>query len=81
MRQEAYLDFTGWIRLNAKTQMQYVGDDDNREAVIPVTEWIKLPKHERQLYIVEDVIAAIRDSEDLEYDSLNLTINEYSDDE
>lgn len=77
MRSEVFLDFSGWVRLNSETNMQYIGEEDDRPAIIAIADWVKLPQEQRQMYILEDAIAAIRDSEDLEYENLQLTVNEY----
>lgn len=77
MRNEVFLDFSGWVRLNSETNMQYIGEEDDRPTIITIADWVKLPQEQREMYILEDAIAAIRDSDDLEYEDLKLTVNEY----
>lgn len=77
MRNEVFLDFSGWVRLNSQTNMQYIGEEDDRPTIITIADWVKLPQEQREMYILEDAIAAIRDSDDLEYEDLKLTVNEY----
>ena len=77
MQNEVFLDFSGWVRLNSQTNMQYIGVEDDRPAIITIADWVKLPEEQREMYILEDAIAAIRDSDDLEYNDLKLTINKH----
>lgn len=69
---ELYLDFSGWGRLSPETRMQYFGEDESKPQFITVLEWCKLSNDEQGLYCLEDVIAAIRDSEELEYTELSI---------
>lgn len=75
---ELYLDFSGWVRLSHDTRMQYVGEDESKPQFITVLEYSKLSDDEQGLYMLEDVIAAIRDAEALEYTELNITKNDES---
>lgn len=75
---ELYLDFSGWVRLSHDTRMQYFGEDESKPQFITVLEWSKLSDDEQGSYMLEDVIAAIRDAEDLEYTELFITKNDES---
>ena len=73
---EFYLDFSGWLKLNHNTRMEYSGENESKPKIITVLEWSKLSEDEQQSYILEDFTAAIRDAEHLEYTELSTTINE-----
>lgn len=75
---ELYLDFSGWVRLNHNTRMQYIGEDESKPAFITVLEYSKLSDDEQGCYMLEDAIAAIRDADDLEYTELCITKNDES---
>lgn len=79
MSNEVFLDFGGWIRVNPETNMQCTSEDESLPAIIKVKDWAKLSAEDRQHYILEDAIAAIRDAEDLEYTTLDLSFGEEDD--
>jgi hypothetical protein len=76
MEKDIYLYFGGWAKLNTNTRMQYIGQDDNVPQFITVKEFIFLPLEERQDYILEDFVAAIRDAEDIECSEITVETNE-----
>jgi hypothetical protein len=40
---DVYLDFCGWLKLDANTRMQYIGNDERFDPVITVAVWQSLP--------------------------------------
>lgn len=76
IEKELYLDFSGWVRLHPETRMQAISEDV--EPFITVAAWSKLTDDEQQHYTLEDALAAIRDSEDLEYTELRIIQNDES---
>lgn len=70
---DVYLDFGGWLKLNPNTRMQYIGDNENFDSIITVAVWQSLPPKNREQYILEDFVAAVRDCEDLEFNELTIT--------
>lgn len=70
---DVYLDFGGWLKLDPNTRMQYIGNDERFDPVITVAVWQSLPEENRGEYMLEDFVAAVRDSEDLEFNELTMT--------
>ena len=61
------VEFSGWVRISPQNiRFQYIGQDDLPEFITGV-EWQELDEEIKSEYIMEDVIAAIRDSEDGEW--------------
>ena len=75
MEKEIYVDFSGWCKLSPETKMQCISQDESLPDYITVEEWSKMSQDHREQYILEDIVAAIRDSEDVEYESIRLSIN------
>lgn len=71
-----YLDFGGWVVLDANARMKYIGDDERCDPIITVAVWQSLPSEFRNEYIIEDFVAAIRDGEDLDIEFNELTVKE-----
>lgn len=67
------LDFSGWCKLSEDTKMQRFTDNESLPASITVREWANLPSEHRNEYLLEDAVAAIRDSEDMEFIELTLS--------
>jgi hypothetical protein len=67
-----YLEFSGWCELDPNTPMTYFGEDGSKPSIITVREFINLPKNEKQFYVVEDVVAALRDSFNIEYEDVTV---------
>lgn len=78
MQKDIYLDFGGWAKLDPNTRMQYVGSDENWDQVITVRAWASLPEENRQFYVLEDFVAAMRDADDVEFNELNITDAEWA---
>lgn len=70
---DVYLDFGGWLKLDPNTRLQYIGDNQNFDPIITVRVWQSLPPENRSEYMLEDFVAAVRDSEDLEFNELAIT--------
>ena len=70
---DVYLDFGGWLKLDANTRMQYTGERENFDPIITVAVWLTLPAENRSEYILEDFVAAVRDAEDIEFNELTIT--------
>lgn len=45
-----------------------------------MTEWLQLSKEMRQWYVIEDIIAAIRDADDLEWQLIEINESSQGDD-
>ena len=73
---DVYLDFSGLLKLDPNTRMQYIGENETFDPIITVAVWQSLPEEDRVEYILEDFVAAIRDSEDLEFNELTITEEE-----
>jgi hypothetical protein len=69
-----FLEFSGWVKLNPETKMQYIGEDKKPPQYITIKEFAELPLVERQDYILENVIAAISDGE-VSYEELSVCEN------
>lgn len=79
MTKDIYLDFGGWAKLHPNTRMQYIGsNDENWDQIITVRTWASLPEENRQFYVLEDFIAAMRDADDVEFNELNITDAEWA---
>lgn len=73
MEKKIYLDFSGWLKLDANTRMQYIGTNKTFDEIITVAVWQSLPSEYRNEYVLEDFVAAIRDGEDIEFNELTIT--------
>lgn len=70
---EVYLDFSGYIKLDPETKLQYTGDNSEVSQIITVKEWLGLSQKMRDEYILENFENAIREGEDLEFEDLILS--------
>lgn len=63
------IEFSGWIGIDAK-RLAFL----NMETMETINgeEWVKLSEDNRENYIIEDIVAAIRDSDDGEWDSIDI---------
>ena len=63
------IDFSGWVCINAKKLIFL-----NLETMETINgeEWIKLSDNDAANYVIEDIIAAIRDSDDGEWDLIDI---------
>ena len=76
MSKDIIVEYSGWIRIEPqKIKFQYIGQNDLPE-IIDGVQWQALSEDDRSDYIIEDAIAAMRDSEDGEWDSLEFFTNE-----
>lgn len=73
MSKDVYLDFGGWLKLDANTRMQYIGTNETFDEIITVAVWQSLPSEYRNEYVLEDFVAAVRDGEDIEFNELTIT--------
>lgn len=78
MEKDIYLDFGGWAKLDPNTRMQYIGENENWDQIITVRVWASLPEENRQFYVLEDFVAAMRDADDVEFNELNITDAEWA---
>ncbi len=68
MSKDIIVEFSGWCRVNPENaRFQYTGEDEGAKFIISGAEWQSLSEDERSNYILEDVVAAIRDSGDNEW--------------
>lgn len=78
MEKDIYLDFGGWAKLDPNTRMQYIGENENWDQIITARVWASLPEENRQFYVLEDFVAAMRDADDVEFNELNITDAEWA---
>jgi hypothetical protein len=72
---DVYLEFSGWFKVDPDTKLQYTGVEQGVKEIITVAEWLKIPTKElRGEYILENFVDAVKDSEDLDFESLELEI-------
>ena len=69
MSKDIIIDFSGWIGIDSK-KLVFLNVDTME--TITGDEWIKLSEDERADYIVEDVIAAIRDADEGEWNLIDI---------
>ena len=70
------VEYSGWIRLSPQNiRFEYIGQDDMPQNIDGV-QWQALSEDERGDYIIEDAIAAIRDSDDGEWMDLDALIDQ-----
>ena len=69
MNHDIIIDFSGWIGVDSK-KLVFL----NMETCETITgdEWIKLSEDDREDYIVEDIIAAIRDADEGAWDLIDI---------
>lgn len=64
------IDFTGWLRIKPENaQFQHM----ETEEVITGAQWLALSEDDRSNYVIEDIVAAMRDSDDLEWEDIEVT--------
>ena len=74
MSKDIVVEFSGWVKISPQNiRFQYIGQDDLPEFIDGV-QWQALSEDEQGDYIMEDAIAAIRDSEDGEWEHLSADI-------
>lgn len=70
---KTFLEFTGWIELDQKTQMCYIGNGDPKR--ITLKEWQQLPKQEQSNYIIDDGFGVLyRDCTNCVFTSWDLVV-------
>jgi len=69
------LDYDGWCRIKPENiKFQYIGLDESKKVLITGTEYIALNSEDKIDYIVEDLITAIRDGDEDEWGSLEVSV-------
>ena len=63
------IDFSGWVGINA-SKLVFLHMETME--TINGEEWIKLSDNDAANYVIEDIIAAIRDSDDGEWDLIDI---------
>jgi len=63
------IDFSGWVGIDSKKLLFL---NMATEETIRGDEWIQLSDDDRADYIVEDIIAAIRDADEGEWDLIDI---------
>ena len=67
------LEFSGWVRISPENvRFKYIGEDHDCIWFITGVEWQALSEDEQGDYILEDAVAAIRDSDDGEWEDLSV---------
>lgn len=71
------IDFSGWLRV-APDKVFFQCVEDNFKQRITGTEWLKLDKDTRSIYILENVADAMKEADDLEYNESNVSFDKLS---
>lgn len=72
------VEFSGWCQIDdSKVKFQHFDDDK----IINGEEYLKLTDDEKDEYIIENVMEAIRDSYDNEWDHINVLGEEEGEEE
>jgi len=70
--------FSGWLRIRPENikfmNFVNIGKDDADD--ITGSEWLKLSHEDRCDYVLEDVVAAIRDSDYCEWEDIDVVADE-----
>ena len=69
MSKDIIIDFSGWIGIDSK---KLVFLHMETYETITGDEWVKLSEDDKADYIVEDVIAAIRDADEGEWNLIDI---------
>jgi len=76
MSNDIIVEYSGWIRMNPKNiRFEYIGQEDMPQNIDGV-QWQALSEDEQGDYILEDAIAAIRDSDDGEWVDLSVEVHQ-----
>ena len=69
MNHDIIIDFSGWVGIDSKKLLFL-----NMETMKTITgdKWIKLSEDDRADYVIDDIIAAIRDADDGEWDLIDI---------
>lgn len=77
---KTFLEFSGWIELDEKTQMCYIGKGDPKK--ITIKEWQQLSKQEQSNYITDESFDVLcRDSLDIDFTDWHLVSEKEYDEE
>jgi len=71
MSKDIIVEFSGWVRLDAKSA-RFVRIDGSTTVPIDGIDWQNMSENDRDNYILEDVIAAQRDCVSNDYDMVNV---------
>ena len=70
------VEYSGWVRMSPKNiRFEYIGQDDMPQNIDGV-QWQALSEDEQGDYILEDAIAAIRDSDDGKWVDLSVEVHQ-----
>ena len=76
MSNDIIVEYSGWIKLSPQNiRFEYIGQDDMPQNIDGV-QWQALSEDEQGDYILEDAIAAIRDSDDGEWVDLSVEVHQ-----
>ena len=73
------LEFSGWVTISPENvRFQYIGEGEDQSSPEFITgvEWQALSEDEQGDYIIEDAVAAIRDSNDGEWIDLDVEVHQ-----
>lgn len=74
--EDIIVEYSGWVRMSPKNiRFEYIGQDDMPQNIDGV-QWQALSEDEQGDYIIEDAIAAIRDSDDGEWVDLSVEVHQ-----
>lgn len=71
-----YLEFSGWLKVDPDTRLQYTGENEDFRPIITVRDWLTLSKNLQKDYILEDFQKTVEIGEDLDFNQLDLVIEE-----
>ena len=71
MSKDIVVEFSGWAMISPQNiRFQYIGQDESIPEFITGVEWQELDEEMQMEYMMEDAIAAIRDSYDGSWEHL-----------
>lgn len=75
MSEKMIIEFSGWVEAHPEeTKFQYIGQDESVSQTITAQEWMKLPKQERENYILENLAKAIMYATEGDYGYINIEV-------
>ena len=72
------VEFSGWVKISPQNiRYRYIGEDESVPEFITGVEWQNLSKEVQGDYIMEDVIAAIRDADESGWEHLSTEVADW----
>ena len=78
MSKDIVVEFSGWVKISPQNiRYQYIGEDESVPEFITGVEWQELDEEAQSDYIMEDVVAAIRDADEEALEYLSTEVSEW----